>query len=82
MKFSKRIWCICHTHQTTFEFLWIFCPLHFIRLILQRKEILCLVQTPHFALTSGPAGKESQSDLRKPTVKSFSQHICTMPADL
>jgi len=39
-------------------------------------------RTPHFALTLAPAGKESQSDLRKPKVKYFHQHICTMPTDL
>jgi len=39
-------------------------------------------RTPHFALTLARADKESQFDLGKPTVKSFSQHICTMPTDL
>jgi len=35
-----------------------------------------------FAPTLVPTGRESQSVLRKPTVKSFSQHICTMTTDL
>jgi len=39
-------------------------------------------RTPHFSPTSAPVGNESQSDFQKPIVKSFSQHICTMPTDL
>jgi len=39
-------------------------------------------RTSHFAPTLTLAGKETQSDVGKPIVKSFSQHICTMPTYL
>jgi len=35
-----------------------------------------------FTPTLAPAGKGSQSVLRKPTVKSLSKHICAMTTDL
>jgi len=37
-------------HQTTFEYLWIFCPLYVIHLILQHKEMFCLYGDEHLIL--------------------------------